>query len=383
MFSSAAGVLGAPGQANYAAANAFLDALAQHRHRRHRRATSLAWGYWQTPSGMTAHLGATDQARLTRAGFDPDQHRARPGPVRYRPDLPATRPDHQPRSTPRRWPAWPASNALPAILSGLTRTRPQAATAGPETLAARLAAQTPEQQLATLTALVTDATAAVLAHPDPAALDPDRPFKDLGIDSLTALELRNSLSTQTGLTLPATLVFDHPTPAAIAAHLAVLARRQPPRRAVAIAASRREPRSRWRWWGWRAGSPGGWIRRRRCGIWWPPASMRWAAFPTDRGWDLAGLFDPDPDAVGKTYTRYGAFMPDAAGFDAEFFGISAREAQAMDPQQRVLVEVCWEALETAGIDPAGVGRHRYRGVRRDLGPALRGAAARTAPRGTR
>ena len=79
-------------------------------------------------------------------------------------------------------------------------------------------------------------------------------------------------------------------------------------------------------------------------------------FPADRGWDLGDLFDPDPDAVGKTYTRAGTFVGDVAGFDAEFFGLSAREAQSMDPQQRLLLEVCWEALETARIDPAGLVR---------------------------
>ena len=112
-----------------------------------------------------------------------------------------------------------------------------------QALAARLAGQTVDQQPATLTALVTPTTAAVLAHPDPGALDPDRPFKDLGIDSLSALELRNSLATQTGLSLPATLVFDHPTPTAIATHLAVLLAESaaPTPRITAVAARTEEP----------------------------------------------------------------------------------------------------------------------------------------------
>ncbi len=221
VFSSAAGILGGPGQANYAAANAFLDALARQRHHTQLPATSLAWGYWQTPSGMTAHLNTADVSRLASTGLTPITNER--GLALFDAALTSARPNllASPLNTgalTRR----ARQNLLDPILSALVTSRRQAATASPRTLAAQLAGQTPQQRLETLTEIVTATTASVLAHPDPAALDPNRPFKELGIDSLTALELRNSLSQHTGLVLPATLTFDHPTPNALATHLAGL-----------------------------------------------------------------------------------------------------------------------------------------------------------------
>ncbi|OSC35104.1 hypothetical protein B8W66_23475, partial [Mycobacterium decipiens] len=219
VFSAAAAVLGAPGLANYAAANAFLDALAHHRHHHGLPATSLAWGYWQTP-GIAAHVDTVSQARFTRNHLIPitTEH----GLALFDAALACRQPNLVPAPLNTHALARHArQGALPAILSSLTTTRRRATVGSVETLTAQLANQTPEQQLATLTKLVTVATAAVLAHPDPATLEPDLPFKDLGIDSLSALELRNTLTRDTGLSLPATLVFDHPTPSAIAQYLDV------------------------------------------------------------------------------------------------------------------------------------------------------------------
>ncbi|TVL87515.1 hypothetical protein CD790_33320 [Streptomyces sp. SAJ15] len=216
MFSSAAGVLGAPGQGNYAAANAFLDALAHHRRARGLPALSLAWGLWERRSGMTGHLGGTDRARITRSGltplgtedalalFDAALAGDRPFAVPARLDLRSLR---------------AAGQGLPPLFHKLAPTpvaRRRAAVADAAAdLRARLSGQDAGEQRATLLAVVRGHVAAVLGHDGAAAVRPDSAFRDLGFDSLAAVELRNRLHAASGLRLPATLVFDHPTPAAL------------------------------------------------------------------------------------------------------------------------------------------------------------------------
>lgn len=353
LFSSAVGILGGLGQANYAAANAGLDALARRRHAAGLPGISLAWGLWDATSGMT---DGVDRDRLGRSGFEalPTADALAALDAALVSDEPVLAPIRLDPGALRA-----QGEDVPAPLRDLSG-KPARRSAAPgggaavSELAARLAGKTGPERLRTLLDLVVGHTAAVLGHASPEAVDPGRAFKDAGFGSLAAVELRNRLARATGLRLPATLVFSHPNPAAVARHLDELLAGTAPAAAPAVRAAAADADDPVVLVGLGCRLPGGvrtpddlWemLVHERDGI---------GPFPDDRGWPLERLYDPDPAAPGTTYTRHGGFMADATAFDAAFFGVAPREAVAMDPQQRILLETVWEACEDAGIDPASL-----------------------------
>ncbi|MFH9227189.1 type I polyketide synthase [Streptomyces lydicus] len=388
LFSSIAGVWGSGDHGAYAAANAFLDALAEQRHARGLPASSIAWGVWDVwdperlPEGVkpeqlqarglpfldpdTAFSAlrqvlAHNEACVTVADVDWD---------RFVPVFTSAGPRPLLDGVPEAQQALDTGGGSVGAGGGATGVP---ADASPSPLRDRLSGLAPAERHAVLLDLVRAQAASVLGHASPEAVASTRAFRDLGFDSLTAVELRNRLKNATGLRLPATLIFDYPSPTVLAGFLRgeILGTEESATTAAAapavLPASDDDPIV---------------IVGMACRF---PGEVRspeelWellerggeaiSELPTDRGWDVESLYDPDPERPGKTYTRHGGFLYDAADFDAGFFGISPREALAMDPQQRLLLETSWEAFERAGIDPqtlrgsstavfAGVSYHDY------------------------
>ncbi|GAA2059771.1 type I polyketide synthase [Streptomyces cheonanensis] len=363
LFSSISGLIGTPGQANYAAAGAGLDALAAHRRAQGLPALSLAWGLWDTDRGMGAALGAADLARWARAGFTPlteEQGLALFDLALTGSDtgdallVPAALAPAGPRAAAERTPAVLRGSGGPAPARRTVGTATPAGTAatggdGGSPWARRMTELPPEEQRESAEDLVRAVVAEVLGHPDPDRVAPDRAFRELGLDSLGGVELRNRLGARTGLRLPATAVFDHPTPAALAGHL--LDRVAPPARGDAVVRTgpSDEPVAIV---GMACRFPGGVDSPESLWRLVRDGTDAVGEFPANRGWDLGALYDPDPDRTGTSYTRRGGFLYDADEFDAGFFGMSPREATATDPQQRLLLQTAWQTFENAGIDPA-------------------------------
>ncbi|AUX29428.1 MULTISPECIES: non-ribosomal peptide synthetase/type I polyketide synthase [Sorangium] len=346
LFSSAASLLGPPGQSSYAAANAFLDMLAHARRAEGLPAHSLNWGPW-SGTGMAAGMDPLKQARLARRGIRglaPEQALALLGQALARPepelcalllDALALRQELSSGPVPPLW------RALVAPHGG----RAQARAAGG--WAEQLGALAPAARAAEVEAAVRAEVAKVLALGSAADVRTGRPFKELGLDSLMAVELRNALAARLRVRLPATLAFDHPTVESMTRYLLDLlspdresARPAQPSAPAALEepiaivgigcrfpGGARDPESFWRLL--------------------DEGVDAVEEVPKDR-WDIDAFYDPDPDAAGKTISRWGGFLSTVDEFDPGFFDVPPWEAASLDPQLRLLLEVSWEALERAG-----------------------------------
>ncbi|PIM71507.1 polyketide synthase [Streptomyces sp. JV178] len=364
LFSSISGVWGSGDHGAYASANAHLDALADRRRARGRTATSVVWGIWDPEggAGMAANLVEEQlrgrgipfmapQVALTglQQVLTDDETVVLVTAVdwdRFAPVFTSARPS-------------PLIGDLPEVRRALAEeTAPgQDGDATASSLRDRIADLPPADRDRLLTDLVRGHAAAVLGHGSADAIAPERAFRELGFDSLTAVEMRNRLNAATGLRLPLTVLFDYASADALARHLRDellgpdTAAPTGPAVPAHVPADADDPIAIV---GMSCRYPGD--VRTPDDLWRLVAEGRdvISALPADRGWDLDGLYDTDPDRPGTTYSSEGGFLYDAGQFDPAFFGISPREALAMDPQQRLLLEISWEALERAGIDPVSL-----------------------------
>jgi polyketide synthase 12 len=371
-FSSISGVWGSGRQAIYAAANAFLDAFVEHRVGLGLPAMSVAWSAWASSSADDP-----SQHDLRRRGLEPldpklaiaalqqgIDHRdinvivADIDWARFAPSFAAARP------RPLLDEIAEAKAALEGSDSG---SEPDDAR-----LLARLRNLSEGERLRALVNLVLGETAAVLGYHDASRLDANTGFVDLGLDSLMAVEVRRRLHRETGLNLPATLVFDHPSPQHVAAFL--LAGLAP---ALGVAPDEHVERD------FHAGPtttheplaiigvglrmPGGIVDLRSLWKFLSDGREAVGPMPATR-WNVDEFYDPDPESKGHSYVRDGSFLDQIDQFDPAFFGISPREAKNIDPQHRLLLEAGWQALESAGVIPSTL-RDSLTGVFVGLGPS--------------
>ena len=343
LFSSLAGTVGNPGQSNYGAANAFLDGLAAMRRAKGLPAQALAWGAWQS-AGMVADLSQADQSRMKRSGILALTDEQGLGLF----DAALGCGSAQLAAAHFDWKKIQrqANEGVPvaALLKGMIQ--------GPTTQSSawleRLARLPEEERYGSVLELIRAEVASALGLAGAMAVPPEGTLDALGLDSLIALELRNRLGQRLGIVLPATLVFDYPTPDAITG--LILSHVQEAKTESKPDASRRvhtnEPIAVV---SMACRLPGGIDTPES--FWELLNDGRDAIGPFPPRWADQDLYDPDPSAEGKSLAREGGFIEDVDRFDANFFGISGREATAMDPQQRLALEVTWEALERAGLTP--------------------------------
>lgn len=345
LYSTVTGWFGGEGIANYCAANQCLDALAEYRRAIGLSAMAVGWGYWaDTSSDMLAHFTEADHARFRQPGFIPIDDATGVRLLDAVLALNVANPIAAPLEPDALGQFYRGRHGVIQSLMEDTQERHQERDAFDQL--------DPDQQRRLIENWVTESVVAVLGL-ESASLDVNLPLASMGMDSMIAVEIRNRLVRQTGLTLPANTLFDYPTVSMLQAYIAKRLQNgaqstvsAPEVHAVAkpkdiaiIGASCRLP-------GNVDGLESLW-KLLDCG------GDAIAEIPKER-WDIDALYDPDPDAPGALYFRDAGLLKNIDMFDAGFFNISKHEADSLDPQQRIVLELAWEALEDAGIVPESI-----------------------------